>query len=214
MNMTWDKFDTVWDPKHRAALYLHDALEKNTNANFSFFWMFSSTAVYGNPGQVNYSASNSYMDALCRHRRATGRPACAMQWGAWGEVGMAANLDAATIKRFNAGPSPPFLTAEGLKGLEAGLRTGLPGFAVFKSNAELQMTGLKACEDVKACYFRNFASLMMPAAASLSLDRFHAYTIFRVICDGLSPSEANMERRYYKHFIESAVEDGLDSSWW
>merc|ERR1711953_1484414 len=94
ISLTWDTFDTVWDAKSRAAMYLHEALEVHDNPNLNFFWMFSSSAVYGNPGQMNYSASNSYLDALCRHRRATGRVGTAIQWGAWGEVGMAANLDA------------------------------------------------------------------------------------------------------------------------
>lgn len=32
-------------------------------------WNFSSTSVYGNMGQLNYSGSNSFLDVLTRHRK-------------------------------------------------------------------------------------------------------------------------------------------------
>merc|ERR1719439_98591 len=107
MGLTWEKFETVWNPKSRAALYMHEAFERHKNP-LDFFWMFSSTSVYGNMGQLNYSAGNSAMDGLARHRRAMGKPALAIQWGAWGEVGMAANLDANSKKRMMSSPMPPF----------------------------------------------------------------------------------------------------------
>ena len=34
-------------------------------------WNFSSTSVYGNMGQLNYSGSNSFLDVLTRHRKAS-----------------------------------------------------------------------------------------------------------------------------------------------
>ena len=98
-NQTWEKFDAVWDSKSRAAFYIHDAFERYENPGLQFFWVFSSGAVYGNMGQLNYSASNAWLDALARHRRALGKPCMAPQWGAWGEVGMAANLDDASRRR-------------------------------------------------------------------------------------------------------------------
>ncbi|CAE7459564.1 pks15/1 [Symbiodinium sp. CCMP2592] len=73
-------------------------------------------------GQLNYSSSNAWLDALSRHRNALGKPCAAPQWGAWGEVGMAANLDDASQRRMAQSPMPPFTNAEGLFGLECGLR--------------------------------------------------------------------------------------------
>lgn len=122
-NQTWEKFEAVYDSKHRAALFLHDALERFSNPNLRFFWVFSSTSAYGNMGQVNYSASNACLDGLARHRVAMGKPCTAIHWGAWGEVGMAATMDDVMRNRVMMGPMPYFTVAQGLQGLEGGLRT-------------------------------------------------------------------------------------------
>lgn len=158
INQTWEKFDAVFEAKSRAAAFLHDALEKNSNPKLKFLWLFSSTSVYGNMGQLNYSASNSWLDALARHRLALGKPCAAPQWGAWGEVGMAAQLDEAIQKRFQAGPQPPFTNAEGLWGLECGLRTGLPYFSVFRMNVEVAFGMIAGDDHPSQCYMRNFSS--------------------------------------------------------
>lgn len=162
MNQTWEKFDAVFEAKSRAALYLHDALERYENPNLQFFWMFSSCAVYGNMGQLNYSASNSFLDGLSRHRRALGKVSMAPQWGAWGDVGMAANLDDASRRRMANSPMPYFSNPEGLYGMECGLRSNLPYFGVFKLNPPL-MFGMVYGDDVpQQCYVRNFHSDIVP----------------------------------------------------
>ena len=69
MNLTWEKFETVYQSKHHAALFLHQAIELNPQKDLRFLWNFSSTSVYGNMGQLNYSGSNSFLDVLTRHRK-------------------------------------------------------------------------------------------------------------------------------------------------
>lgn len=161
-NQTWEKFDAVFDAKSRAALYIHDALERFENPGLQFFWMFSSCAVYGNMGQLNYSASNAFLDGLSRHRRALGKVSMAPQWGAWGDVGMAANLDDASRRRMANSPMPYFSNAEGLWGLECGLRSNCAYFCVVKFNPPL-VQGMVMGDDVPAQHYcRNFYYEIMP----------------------------------------------------
>ena len=161
-NQTWEKFCAVFQPKSKAALYFHDALERHANPLLAFFWMFSSIAAAGSPGQSPYSASNSVLDALCRYRRAVGKPALAIQWAGWGEVGMAKNMDEQSRKRMAASVMPAFTNAEGFEGLEHGLATDLPGICVLKYNAQTVAEGVKVLKDAASCHFRNFVDEIVP----------------------------------------------------
>lgn len=204
-NQTWEKFETVFASKHWAGLYLHDALERFPNPNLRFFWMFSSTSVYGNMGQINYSGSNSFLDALARHRVAKGRVGLAIQWGAWGEVGMAANMTDAMRLRMMQSPMPGFANWEGLDGLEKGLRTGLPYFSVFKFNPPAMLGTVQVGEHPNMCHYRNHWSEIVPTPMAPSLDRRHLYTVYRM---GRGPQvdNPNATRTVYDAYIKAAKE--------
>ncbi|KAI0438133.1 hypothetical protein F4803DRAFT_111938 [Xylaria telfairii] len=79
-------------PKVHGALSLHKALG---NAQLDFFVMTSSvSAVLGNMGQSNYSAANSFLDALARHRTANGLVATSLALPMVLDVGVVAEDDA------------------------------------------------------------------------------------------------------------------------
>ncbi|KAI0855937.1 hypothetical protein F4860DRAFT_507101 [Xylaria cubensis] len=79
-------------PKVHGALSLHKALG---SAQLDFFVMTSSvSAVLGNMGQSNYSAANSFLDALARHRTATGLAATSLALPMVLDVGVVAEDDA------------------------------------------------------------------------------------------------------------------------
>jgi acyl carrier protein len=89
-NQTWSQFERVMQPKIEGTLHL-DASTRNNPLDF--FVLFSAgAAVLGSPGQVNYSAANAFLDGFAQYRRAQGQPALSINWGAWADVGMAANL--------------------------------------------------------------------------------------------------------------------------
>jgi acyl transferase domain-containing protein/acyl carrier protein len=54
-----------------------------------FVLFSSSSALLNSPLLGGYAAGNAVLDALAHHRRACGLPALSINWGTWGEVGMA-----------------------------------------------------------------------------------------------------------------------------
>lgn len=84
-SMSAEQFRRVVDPKVKGALSLHKA---TMNRDLDFFVMYSSiTTAFGNPGQANYVAANSFLEALARRRRSDGLPALTIGWGAIGDAG-------------------------------------------------------------------------------------------------------------------------------
>jgi acyl carrier protein len=72
--------------KVHGAWHLHRLLGRQLD----FFVLCSSTsALLNSPLLGGYGAANAFLDALAWHRRAAGLPALSVNWGTWGEVGMA-----------------------------------------------------------------------------------------------------------------------------
>ncbi|MFI7360525.1 beta-ketoacyl reductase, partial [Streptomyces avidinii] len=80
-NLTPHHLTHVLRPKTDAAHHLH---ELTRDLNLSAFILFSSIAgLIGNPGQANYAAANTYLDALAHHRHHHHLPATSLAWGLW-----------------------------------------------------------------------------------------------------------------------------------
>jgi acyl transferase domain-containing protein/protein-L-isoaspartate O-methyltransferase len=90
-HQTWPRFAKVLAPKVAGAWHLHRLTQP---LPLDFFVLFSSgTSLLGTGGQANHAAANAFLDALAHHRRALGLPALSIDWGAWSEIGAAANPD-------------------------------------------------------------------------------------------------------------------------
>ncbi len=88
LNLDPSRMKTVMDPKVEGTRNLHRA---TAGLPLDFFVLYSSaTSVLGSPGQGNYAAASSYLDAVAHHRQHLGLPALSINWGPWAEVGLAA----------------------------------------------------------------------------------------------------------------------------
>ncbi len=94
---TWSRFEAVMNPKVKGAWNLHCITQDQP---IDFFVCFSSIAsVIGSIGQSNYAAANAFLDSLAHYRRQSGLPGLSINWGAWAEVGMAAQLSESEQQR-------------------------------------------------------------------------------------------------------------------
>ena len=109
-----NRFARVFAPKVRGG-WLLDRLTRCDPLDW--FVMFSSiAAVLGSPGQSNYAAANAFLDLLARERRTRGLPGLSINWGAWTEVGIAA--DRGLIDRLAAQGLEAISPSQGLVALE------------------------------------------------------------------------------------------------
>ncbi|WP_103534505.1 SDR family NAD(P)-dependent oxidoreductase [Streptomyces sp. SM11] len=84
-----ERLERVLRPKIEGAANLHELLPEARLVLFS-----SVAGVLGGPGQGNYAAANSFLDALARRRVASGGRAVSVAWGPWAvDGGMATDRD-------------------------------------------------------------------------------------------------------------------------
>ena len=116
--MTQDQLDRVLRPKVDAAWLLH---ELTASADLSAFVLYSSAAgVLGTPGQANYAAANTFLDALAQHRRRNGQPAVSIAWGLWAEASdLTRKVAGANLARLRRAGIRPLSAADGLAMFDA-----------------------------------------------------------------------------------------------
>jgi benzoate-CoA ligase family protein len=108
-----ESVETVLDPKVRGAWNLHHLTK---HLDLSMFVLFSSVAgTMGFPGQGNYSAANSFLDALAAYRRSHGLAGTSIAWGYWDQSSEVSDeLDEADLARVARQGVLPISPEEGL----------------------------------------------------------------------------------------------------
>ena len=91
LQQTRERFERVLRPKVQGAWLLSELTQ---SLPLDHFVLYSSAAgLLGSPGQANYAAANTFLDALAHARRAAGLPALSIDWGAFADVGLAAQRE-------------------------------------------------------------------------------------------------------------------------
>nr|BFE59146.1 hypothetical protein GCM10020063_036720 [Dactylosporangium thailandense] len=124
-NLGDERWDPVLRPKVDGAWHLH---ELTAGLDLAAFVLFSSaSSTLGGPGQGNYAAANTFLDALAAHRRALGLPATTIAWGLWEQAaGMGGRLRDVDVARAARAGTRALSDAAGLHLLDAALRADRP----------------------------------------------------------------------------------------
>jgi malonyl CoA-acyl carrier protein transacylase len=154
-SLTPERMAAVLRPKVDAAWHLH---ELTRELDLSAFVLFSSVSgLLGRPGQGNYAAANSFLDALAHHRVSLGLPAVSLAWGLWGhDGGMAAGLREATARELVRALSPE----QGMALFDAALRTDEPVLAPVL----LDRAALRSADGLAPPLLRGLVRTGRPAA--------------------------------------------------
>ncbi|NUT45977.1 MAG: thioester reductase domain-containing protein, partial [Saccharothrix sp.] len=124
--LTPERLDAVLRPKVATAWHLHRLLPDAHHVHFS-----SIAATIGGPGQANYAAANTFLDAVAHLRAALGKPTTSIAWGLWSTAtGMGAGLSEVDLARIARSGFRAITEHDGPALLDAALDTGRPAVVV------------------------------------------------------------------------------------
>jgi acyl transferase domain-containing protein/acyl carrier protein len=127
-DLTEEHFRRVFLPKVQGARNLAQ-LAESSELDFLVFYS-SISALVGNPGQANYIAANSLLDAIASELRASGVPAVSVNWGALAESGVVARDQRIGGVLASAGVTG-LTDQQALEALEKAIRSDLSRLGVF-----------------------------------------------------------------------------------
>ncbi|KAJ0168676.1 Lovastatin diketide synthase LovF [Colletotrichum tanaceti] len=85
-SLTLSQWEAATAPKIRGTWNLHRVLP--SDVDLDFFVLFGSTSgIHGYPGQANYAAANTFLDAFAQYRRRRGLPCSVLDLGGVEDVG-------------------------------------------------------------------------------------------------------------------------------
>lgn len=132
-NHTWDSFASTFPAKVQGTLNLHE-ITKSIPVLEHFVVFSSAVSQVGPPGQSNHAAANYFEDVLVHHRNVQGLTGTTINWGQWGECGVATEAVIPGVK--------PFSTKQGLRALEYALSTQQTRMIVFNLESAANLVKL------------------------------------------------------------------------
>ncbi len=122
--LTTEQLDRVLAAKVAGAVNLHELTADQPLTGFVTF--SSMMGIVGGPGQGNYAAANTFLDALAQHRGANGTPGLSLAWGLWEADGaITAHLSDADRRRMARDGLTPIPREDGQELFDTAL--GAPG---------------------------------------------------------------------------------------
>lgn len=158
-SLTPAQLDGVLRPKVDGAWNLH---ELTRQLDLSAFVLYSSVAgILGTPGQANYAAANTFLDALAHHRHANKLPAHSLAWGLWDAAagGMGGTLTEADVARWVRSGVVPLAVEQSLRMFDE----ALAGAAPLTVPANLDLSTIAGGPDLPPAIWRGL--IRAPRAA-------------------------------------------------
>ncbi|AWS45590.1 type I polyketide synthase [Streptosporangium sp. 'caverna'] len=122
-SLTPERLDAVFRAKVDAARNLAAATKDRPLRAFVLY--SSASGLFGNAGQANYAAANTFLDAYATRLRGEGVPATSLAWGLW-DAGMGGTLTDADRARLARTGFGALTAADGLAAFDAALAAGRP----------------------------------------------------------------------------------------
>jgi myxalamid-type polyketide synthase MxaE and MxaD/epothilone polyketide synthase C/epothilone polyketide synthase D len=166
------------------ALRLHELLAGEPLEGF--ISCSSTSALLASPLLGAYAAGNAFLDALAHHRRARGLPALSVNWGTWGEVGMAVEAGRSASGDMLAGVGT-IPTGRGLAALESLLAAGAVQSAVMP--VDWQTLGRSYPQFASDRFLSQLVGAVAPAVPGASGNGVRAAAL-RAAADGERPALA------------------------
>ncbi|KAK2063566.1 KR-domain-containing protein, partial [Colletotrichum caudatum] len=118
--MSLEDWTPVVEPKTKSTWNLHNAALK-AGVELDIFVLFSSlSGILGQPGQANFSGSNTFLDAFVQYRKILALKASAINIGVVMDIGAAA-LDKALMERTKAARARGVMEQELLEAISAAI---------------------------------------------------------------------------------------------
>lgn len=130
-----DEFREVYEAKAKGAVLLDELTREDRPDRFVLF--SSNDTLIGIPGQSDYAAANSFLDAYSAYRNLRTPGTVTINWPAWLETGMAADHGTNKDSLLKAIP-----TARALEAFEAALRSGADRVVVGELHAAGELNGM------------------------------------------------------------------------